>query len=443
MGSVEEFGDLTSEDVSRLDAAAARMRCHARLQLMEIAGWQVARCAWQHVGRPRWILRLWPAMATTEATASSPRATSPRGAAPSEPWLSQRSRACRVIVLEHVVAARACGVDVIVTAATEAAITIATVLRWSSTRSSARACAARPATLGARAIRELNSRRRSDPERRCAERPRRHQRRGIRSVRTRLRDLHPDRDEARPAKQRAPPRTRARSGSPTSACRRRRGSAPVCTSHPASPVGSWCTLRPDLPLTAERTPRCILRSTDRAVCANVMINVSAHIAPEARELAATVREQLDDLVTYATHLVNHQADAVAFVAGGIHHASRYPPTRLRVDGRAALYRAVTRSMPARAALPTETRGDRPDVPSQRRLGPGRGRHGRRRSHQHRQARDGDARLRSPCGAPASRPVRAGLPRDGSRALECSPEAAARLVAAARREFGSIYREIAL
>jgi DNA-directed RNA polymerase specialized sigma24 family protein len=31
----------------------------------------------------------------------------------------------------------------------------------------------------------------------------------------------------------------------------------------------------------------------------------------------------------------------------------------------------------------------------------------------------------------------------SRALECSPEAAARLVAAARREFGSIYREIAL
>jgi DNA-directed RNA polymerase specialized sigma24 family protein len=30
-----------------------------------------------------------------------------------------------------------------------------------------------------------------------------------------------------------------------------------------------------------------------------------------------------------------------------------------------------------------------------------------------------------------------------RALECSPEAASRLVAAARREFGSIYREIAL
>ena len=31
----------------------------------------------------------------------------------------------------------------------------------------------------------------------------------------------------------------------------------------------------------------------------------------------------------------------------------------------------------------------------------------------------------------------------ARALECSPESAARLVAAARREFGSIYREIAI
>src|ERR1035441_1425559 len=52
----------------------------------------------------------------------------------------------------------------------------------------------------------------------------------------------------------------------------------------------------------------------RAQIANAMINVSAHIAPEARELAATAREQLDDLVTYATPLVNHQAAAVAFAA---------------------------------------------------------------------------------------------------------------------------------
>ena len=34
-------------------------------------------------------------------------------------------------------------------------------------------------------------------------------------------------------------------------------------------------------------------------------------------------------------------------------------------------------------------------------------------------------------------------REMSRVLECSPESTARLVAAARREFGSIFREIAL
>jgi DNA-directed RNA polymerase specialized sigma24 family protein len=31
----------------------------------------------------------------------------------------------------------------------------------------------------------------------------------------------------------------------------------------------------------------------------------------------------------------------------------------------------------------------------------------------------------------------------ARALECSPEAAGRLLAAARREFGSIYRELVI
>ena len=34
-------------------------------------------------------------------------------------------------------------------------------------------------------------------------------------------------------------------------------------------------------------------------------------------------------------------------------------------------------------------------------------------------------------------------REMSRVLECSPDAIARLIAAARREFGSIYREIAI
>jgi DNA-directed RNA polymerase specialized sigma24 family protein len=173
-----------------------------------------------------------------------------------------------------------------------------------------------------------------------------------------------------------------------------------------------------------------------------MINVSAHIAPEARELAATVREQLDDLVTYATHLVNHQADAVAFVAGGIHHASRYPPTRLRVDGRAALYRAVTRACRHGQRFPPRPAGigrmfrrngttvqvevDTVDA-------------GRINTVKRAMAMLGFDRraallLRDLCGLNYN---------EMARALECSPEAATRLVAAARREFGSIYREIAL
>ncbi len=182
--------------------------------------------------------------------------------------------------------------------------------------------------------------------------------------------------------------------------------------------------------------------TYRARLLNVMINVSAHIAPEARELAATVREQLDDLVTYATHLVNHQADAVAFVAGGIHHASRYPPARLRVDGRAALYRAVTRACRHGQRFPPRPAGigrmfrrsggsvqvevDTVDA-------------GRINTVKRAMAMLGFDRraallLRDLCGLDY---------HEMSRALECSPEAAARLVAAARREFGSIYREIAL
>ena len=45
------LGDLTSEQVASLDAAAAECGV-STLQLMEIAGWQVARCAWRHLGRP-------------------------------------------------------------------------------------------------------------------------------------------------------------------------------------------------------------------------------------------------------------------------------------------------------------------------------------------------------------------------------------------------------
>lgn len=45
----ESLGDLTSEQVAALDAAA--LECGvSTMQLMEVAGWQVARCAWLHLG---------------------------------------------------------------------------------------------------------------------------------------------------------------------------------------------------------------------------------------------------------------------------------------------------------------------------------------------------------------------------------------------------------
>ena len=45
----DALGDLTSDQVARLDAAAVACGV-STLQLMEVAGWQVARCAWQRLG---------------------------------------------------------------------------------------------------------------------------------------------------------------------------------------------------------------------------------------------------------------------------------------------------------------------------------------------------------------------------------------------------------
>jgi hydroxyethylthiazole kinase-like uncharacterized protein yjeF len=45
---VAHLGALTAADVAALDAAAAQLGI-STLQLMEIAGWQVARCAWQRL----------------------------------------------------------------------------------------------------------------------------------------------------------------------------------------------------------------------------------------------------------------------------------------------------------------------------------------------------------------------------------------------------------
>lgn len=173
-----------------------------------------------------------------------------------------------------------------------------------------------------------------------------------------------------------------------------------------------------------------------------MINVLANVQPEAHELATLAREHLDELVTYATHLTGHTDDAVEFVAGGIHHASRYPPARLSADGRAALFRAVTRAIRHGQRYPPRPHGvarlfqrSRPAFHADIDTG------GAERVNTVKRAlamlsfeRRSALLLRDLAGLDY---------REMSRVLECSPDSTARLVAAARREFGSIYREIAL
>ena len=170
-----------------------------------------------------------------------------------------------------------------------------------------------------------------------------------------------------------------------------------------------------------------------------MPNVLVHDPPYASDLATLVRENLDSLTTYATHLTGDPEEAVDFTAGGVSHTSKYPPLRLEQTGRAALYRSVTRACrhnrrhaPRSGLFRRRQPTWRPEI-----SGP-----------------DAAARINTVKRAMATLSFErraalllrafAGLSyREMGIALECSPEAAARLLAAARREFGSIYREIAL
>jgi hydroxyethylthiazole kinase-like uncharacterized protein yjeF len=107
----DALGDLTSEDVARLDAAAAECGV-STLQLMEVAGWQVARCAWQHIRGAAGVsviagygnnggdglvaarhLATWGCGVRVLVLASEARVTG--------------------IVADHVVSARKCGADVV------------------------------------------------------------------------------------------------------------------------------------------------------------------------------------------------------------------------------------------------------------------------------------------------------------------------------------------
>jgi len=187
----------------------------------------------------------------------------------------------------------------------------------------------------------------------------------------------------------------------------------------------------------------MLRHDSRAGHADIMLNVAPHIlSSDAGELATLVRENLDDLATFATHLVGDADEALEYVAAGIHHATRYPPARVRVDGRVALYRAVIRACRVQQRFPPRSHG------------PARlFRRGRAGFHPEIDSAAA-ARINTvkrALAAVAFDRRAALLLRDLARldykamgrALECSPETASRVLAGARREFGTVYREIAL
>ena len=110
----ETFGDLTSEQVARLDAAAADCGV-STLQLMEIAGWQVARCAWGHVGGTARVGVVAGYGNNGGDGLVAARHLATWGCAVQVLVLAAEERVSGV-VLDHVMSARKCGVDVLVSA---------------------------------------------------------------------------------------------------------------------------------------------------------------------------------------------------------------------------------------------------------------------------------------------------------------------------------------
>ncbi|MFZ0179144.1 MAG: NAD(P)H-hydrate epimerase [Candidatus Dormiibacterota bacterium] len=108
------LGELTSEDVARLDAAAVECGV-STLQLMEIAGWQVARCAWRHLGRPSGVGVVAGYGNNGGDGLVAARHLVTWGCAVRALVLGDEARVTGV-VRDHVVSARSCGVDVVVDA---------------------------------------------------------------------------------------------------------------------------------------------------------------------------------------------------------------------------------------------------------------------------------------------------------------------------------------
>jgi hydroxyethylthiazole kinase-like uncharacterized protein yjeF len=111
VSGADELGDLTSEQVATLGAAA--LACGvSTLQLMEIAGWQVARCAWHHVGnRPSDIVVVAGYGNNGGDGLVAARHLATWGCAVRAVVVAEESRV-QGVVLDHVVAARANGIDV-------------------------------------------------------------------------------------------------------------------------------------------------------------------------------------------------------------------------------------------------------------------------------------------------------------------------------------------
>jgi ADP-dependent NAD(P)H-hydrate dehydratase / NAD(P)H-hydrate epimerase len=123
----DALGNLTSEQVARLDAAA--LECGVgTLQLMELAGWQVARCAWHHLGnRPNDIGVVAGHGNNGGDGLVAARHLATWGCSVRAVVVAEESRV-KGVVHDHVAAARACGVDVHV-AADPASISVVTSAR--------------------------------------------------------------------------------------------------------------------------------------------------------------------------------------------------------------------------------------------------------------------------------------------------------------------------
>jgi hydroxyethylthiazole kinase-like uncharacterized protein yjeF len=108
------LGALTSDQVARLDAAAAECGV-STLQLMEIAGWQVARCAWQRIGQPVSVSVVAGYGNNGGDGLVAARHLATWGCAVRVLVLGDEARVTGV-VRDHVGSARRCGVDVTVDA---------------------------------------------------------------------------------------------------------------------------------------------------------------------------------------------------------------------------------------------------------------------------------------------------------------------------------------